>query len=424
MMLQKDKDSVSRSTPETQYCRSLASDLLSFRGVDLMIRIGVIGYGLRIQLVIDLMQKLNAGTEIVAITDVRNDDIRRSMKDKGQDPDKVAFYTDPDEMLDKAKLDAVMVGTRCSLHAKMAVNVLQRNLPLFLEKPIATNMDDLITLRNAAEKSTSEVVVSFPLRVTPLVQLANEIVASGKLGTIEHVQAWNNVNYGAVYYHDWYRDENETQGLWLQKATHDFDYINSILGLQPTWICAMNAKRVYKGDHPAGLRCDDCKEWDTCLESPFHAFFTKQETPKVQPSGLMCGFAKDTGNEDCGSALIEYETGMHAAYSQNFFARKSAGGRGARLFGYKGTLEFDWYTDELKVYMHHTPRTETYKMDSAAMSHGGGDTVLVDNFTRVIRGERKSVSPISAGLLSVLMCLKAKESCATRSFQEVRYPDR
>lgn len=282
-------------------------------------------------------------------------------------------------------------------------------------------MADLLALRAAKEASSSEVVVSFPLRVTPLVQLAKEIIDSGKIGTVEHVQAWNNVPYGWCYYQSWYRDENETQGLFLQKATHDFDYINYLLGIAPRSVCAMTSKQVYKGDHPAGLRCDDCDEHDSCLESPFHAFYTKMESPRVQASGLMCGFAVDTGNEDSGSAIVEYETGMHVCYSQNFFARKTASKRGASLFGYKGTVEFDWYTDELKVHMHHTPRLESYKMNTAGASHGGGDTVLVDNFIRVIRDGAKSVAPLDAGLLSVLMCLKAKESAATKTFQEIEF---
>jgi len=388
-----------------------------------MIRLGVIGYGGRAQHVIGLICKLNAGVEVTAIADVRNDEIREQMTARGQDPSKVAFYSDADQMLDQEKLDAVLIGTRCSLHTTMALKVLRRNLPLYLEKPVATSMPDLMRLRDAASQTQSDVVVSFPLRVTPLVQLAKEIIDSGKIGTVEHVQAWNNVPYGACYYQGWYRDENETQGLFLQKATHDFDYINYLLGARPVQVCAMNSKRVYKGDKPAGLKCDDCDEWDTCLESPFHKYYTKHESQQVGPTGEWCGFAEDTGNEDSGSAIIMYESGMHACYSQNFFARKTAGKRGASLFGYKGTLEFDWHTDEVKVHMHHAPRLETYNCKTAGASHGGGDTVLADSFVRVIRGERKSVAPLSAGLLSVLMCLKAKESAETRTFQEIVYPD-
>ena len=59
----------------------------------------------------------------------------------------------------------------------------------------------------------------------------------------------------------------------------------------------------------------------------------------------------DTGNEDSGSAIVRYQSGMHVNYSQNFFARRAAQARGATLLGYKGTLQFDFYTGELRVIM-------------------------------------------------------------------------
>lgn len=390
-----------------------------------MLKIGVIGFGGRIQGMIDLMQKLGEETIITAITDIRNDEIKKQLKAQGKDVQSIKFYTDADEMLDKEQLNGVMIGTRCSLHAKMGMKVLNRNIPLFLEKPVATNMNDLMALRDAGERTTAQTVVSFPLRVTPLVKLAKEIIDSGQIGTVEQVQAWNNVPYGAVYFQNWYRDENETQGLFLQKATHDFDYINSLLNVKPVTICAMTSKQIYKGSHPAGLKCDDCTEWKECLESPWHEFYTKQIVDHVRKNGLMCGFAEDTGNEDSGSAIVRYESGMHVNYTQNFYARFKAGRRGASLLGYKGTVEFDWYTDEVKVFMHHKQRTETYKCDPGAATHGGGDLHLIDSFVRIMKGEDHiSAAPLSAGLTSVLMCLKAKESDATNTFQEIKYPDR
>lgn len=74
----------------------------------------------------------------------------------------MSFYEEPDEMFDNEQLDGVMIGTRCSLHTKMAVKVLERNIPLFLEKPVATTMKDYSILKDAAEKTKSQVVVSFP----------------------------------------------------------------------------------------------------------------------------------------------------------------------------------------------------------------------------------------------------------------------
>lgn len=387
------------------------------------VRLGVIGIGGRAQGMLSMIERVGHKIEMVAVTDVKSpDDLREMMTRHEWDHSNTRFYTDADQMLDDEKLDGVMIGTRCSLHTKMALKVLERDMPLFLEKPIATNMDDLLALRKAADKTRSEVVVSFPLRVTPHCQIAKRIIDSGQIGTVEHVQAWNDVPYGECYYMDWYRDENETQGLWLQKATHDFDYITYLLGYDPVRICAMKSKQVFKGDKPAGLKCSDCDEWDECLESPFHRYYTRGQSDRVRPSEKQCCFCVDTGNEDSGSALIAYDTGMHVSYSQNFFARRGAGRRGARLYGYKGTVEFEWATHEVKVHMHQSTCDEVHKINPGAGSHSGGDPVLADNFARVIRGEQKSVSPLSAGLLSVLMCLKAKESCLTNTFQEIKWP--
>ena len=383
-----------------------------------MLKIGVIGYGSRICGVIKMIMDFDEKVIISAITDIDLEDAAKRLKENGIDTDGVKMYDDAGKMLDNEEFDGVLVGTRCSSHSEMGIKVLKRNLPLYLEKPIATNMGDLLALKAAYEESKSEAVVSFPLRVSPLTKLAKEIIDTGKLGTIEHVQAINNVPYGGVYFHNWYRDEKETGGLFLQKATHDFDYINFLLGIRPVDICAMKSKQIFKGDRPEGLYCRDCDIKNTCPEGPFSMKYLRYDDPK----GDMCCFAKDTGNEDSGSAIIRYETGMHVNYSQNFFARKKAASRGARLLGYKGTIEFDWYTDELKVFMHNTERVETYKLDTSKMSHGGGDHVLAYNFINIMKGMEKSISSIDAGLISALMCLKAKESAMTDTFQRIEWP--
>ncbi|OME77633.1 oxidoreductase [Paenibacillus sp. FSL A5-0031] len=368
-------------------------------------KLGVIGYGSRIQHVINEMIKIDPTCNVSAIVDPQSQMIQEKHQQQVKD---TAFYGTPEEMLASASLNGILIGTRCHLHTEMAVKVLPTRIPLFLEKPVATSMEDLLRLKASADKTNAPVTVSFPLRVSMIVQLVKEIVDSGKIGTIEHVQAVNNVPYGSVYYHNWYRDEKLTGGLFLQKATHDFDYINHVLQLAPISVCAMTSKQIYKGDKPAGLKCVDCTENKTCPDS--HAF----------DESSQCVFGTDTGNEDSGSALVYYDSGMHVSYSQNFYARKGAAARGARFLGYKGTVEFDFYTETVKVFMHHTQRVETYEIKSDA-SHFGGDMVLARNFIEVMQGTNTSISPIEGGLLSALQCLKAKQSAETRTFQNISW---
>ena len=382
------------------------------------IRLGVIGYGERARHMARLMRRQDANVQLTAIADPLGDSLGIQMRADDPDTELPRFYCTADEMLDAERLDGVLIGTRCSLHAQMGIKVLKRGIALFLEKPVATTLLDLMALKAL---SSPRVVVSFPLRMSRVVQLAKQIVDSGKIGTIEQVQAWNNVPYGNVYYQTWYRDEAETQGMSLQKATHDFDYINYLLGNnRPRTVSAMTSKRVFRGDHPAGLHCKDCPERLVCLESPYQPR-RPSPLPLSDPEKLQCAFAVDTGNEDSGSALIEYESGMHVVYSQNFYARNKAARRGASLIGYTGTIEFDWYPEQLQVFLHHDTQVETHTFEADG-EHGGGDAVLAANFLDIIRGEAESASPMEEGLRNALLCLKAKESAATHQFQDVKWP--
>lgn len=383
-----------------------------------MIRLGVIGYGRRMRHVLATIDRFNAGTKVVAVVDPRAVALRQEF------PNELAgavCYDDAERMLDDAGLDGVLIGTRCSLHAPYALQVLARDLPLFLEKPVATSLEQLVALQAALERSRSPVVVSFPLRVSALCETARAIVDAGAIGTVEQVQAVNNVPfYAASYYHGWMRDEAETGGLWLQKATHDFDYLNSLIRQRPVSLCAMESKTVFRGDMPAGLRCVECWRQEECPESPYNLFYQQGATPEVEPNDWQCSFAPDTGNHDSASAIVAYESGLHMVYTQNFYTRRGAAARGATLIGYRGTIAFDWYRGELTVHYHHTPKVERHHFEAAGEGHHGGDKELARDFLNVITGKGESRVPLDAALLSVQMCLLARESCRTHTFQEVR----
>ncbi|MBE6883196.1 MAG: Gfo/Idh/MocA family oxidoreductase [Ruminococcaceae bacterium] len=378
-------------------------------------KIGIIGLGSRCLGLLKTLLSIEKDIVIAAVADPAPDSVTEKLSELSLSYSP-KLYTEADEMLDYETLDGVFVATRCNLHAQLAIKVLKRKIPLFLEKPIATNLEDLRQLNAFVEECNDNVVVSFPLRLTSIVQKAKEIVLSGDLGDIENVNAFNDVPYGGVYYHNWYRDENTTQGLFLQKATHDFDVLNSILTPLPVEICAMTSKRIFTGDMPAGLKCDDCDRQLFCWDSKYY-----NETFRNDSSnGDYCAFAVDTGNEDSGSALIRYNTGMHTSYSQNFFSRKKAARRGARLYGYRGTLEFDFYAGEkVRVYDHFSGNVTDYDAPNSLGGHGGGDSALMRNFADIMRGEDISRSTLADGIKSALMCLRARESAQNSRFCKI-----
>ncbi|MEG2354194.1 MAG: Gfo/Idh/MocA family oxidoreductase [Clostridium sp.] len=384
-------------------------------------KIGIIGCGLRARVMLKSLLECERDIKVTAIVDkdiprVKKEleNFKEHIKQKFSTAD-ITFYENEDEMLECEELKGVIIGTRCSTHTDLAIKVMAKQLPLFLEKPVAINEVQLKRLSEAAKNYKSQGVISFPLRVSPMINLAKELIMSGSIGSIEQVQAVNNVPYGNVYYQSWYRDEALTGGLFLQKATHDLDYINYLLEDKvPISIYATASKQIYKGNKPAGLRCAECNEIYTCEQSPYILKHRKYEWPEED---ARCCFAVDTGNQDSGTIITHYDTGMHSVYTQNFITRKAAGKRGATIIGYKGTLEFDWYTNTLKIYHHNIPKIETHTFDTGQMNHFGGDKALAMNFIDVMANGAPSKTPLKSGIMSALMCLKAQESA---ELQEVK----
>ncbi|MGL6174603.1 MAG: Gfo/Idh/MocA family protein, partial [Cellulosilyticaceae bacterium] len=377
-------------------------------------KIGIIGCGLRSRVMLKSLLECERGVEVAAITDIDVPRVKKELEQLAKNSkvpfeiENIHYYENVEEMLEVEKLDGIMIGTRCNTHTDLARQVMEKNIPLFLEKPVSINQEQLEHLYEASKTYKSEAVVSFPLRVSPMVDLAKELINKGEIGTIQQVQAVNNVPYGNVYYQSWYRDESITGGLFLQKATHDLDYINYLMeGHIPISLYATASKQFFKGDKPAGLKCKDCDEIHTCGQSPYILKHKKYEWPEEDAG---CCFAVDTGNQDSGTVVIQYDTGVHTVYTQNFIARKGAAKRGTTIIGDKGTLEFDWYTNVLKVYHHDIPRVETHTFDTGQMNHFGGDKALAMNFIEVMQQVAPSKTPLKAGIESALMCIKAQQS--------------
>ena len=379
--------------------------------------IGVIGCGSRSCDMLETLQTLSMNTKLVAIHDICPEESLKRLRDIGEDISELRVWEDVDDMLDNAGLDGVIIGTRSEEHVFYAKKVLKRNIPMILEKPITFSMDELTELREAYEKSEKKVIVSFPLRETPIINLARELIDEGRIGTPEHVDAYNYIPYGGVYFHNWYCKTGPA-GLFFEKSTHDFDWINRLVGLKPTEIFAMTSHRIFGGDKPSGKSCTDCELQLTCMESPF----MQKNFVYDNPQGTSCAFAEDVKTYDSAGVLIRYESGMHANYAENHFARKGAQLRGGRISGYSGTLEFDFYTNILKVYRHHRSIAETYSIEEST-PHFGGDKAILFDFVKMMNGTNDTTCTMEAGFISTLMCMAARKSIGEKALVPIIWGD-
>jgi predicted dehydrogenase len=359
-------------------------------------RIAIIGCGGRISGVYaHHIRKACPTARVVGVIDPDEQSARARLP--ADERDAVPFFTDLDQLMRNARPEAILIGTRCNLHARYAIAVAPYGIPLFLEKPVAIDLDEAIALERAWAGRSDQVVVSFPLRVSPLVEQAQRWMAEPATGRMTHLNAVNYVTYGWHYFEHWYRDSRLTGGLLLQKATHDFDYLAHLAGAP---IARVATLATYGRVHQDLTQRSGAGESDVA----YHAGIGTPE------SGM---------NEDCSSSLIEFANGLHGTYSQVFFARHDAGERGVTVSGQCATIAFDWCSERIRRHWHHAALSEELHL-TAQGGHAGGDDVLGANFVAVVQGTARSRTSLQAGLESVYACLAAKESVATGQFTRVR----
>jgi len=373
------------------------------------INLAVIGFGDRARSVVREIRAVDEQVRVVAVGDPHRNEERAA-----ELPD-ARWYDDPVAALDHPGIDGVVIGSPNAAHWQQAVAVLERNLPLFLEKPVVVDWHEHRAVSAAATASSSPVVVSFPLRLTPMVVQLQELIK--RIGPVMHVQAVNNVpSYGVgAMFHGWRRDQSLSGGMWMEKATHDLDYLTLLVGAQPVDVVAMEAQGVFRGTVPAGTLCRSCDHAATCPESPEamqRIDDPVMRSPYWQPDSWQCVFGEDSTNHDAGTAIIRYDNGAQVVYSQNFYSRRGAAARGGKLVGHRGTIEFDFFSGVVKVIDHFSDQVDTHDT-TTAQPHFGGDAELARTFVAACRGVASSDAPLEAGLTSAAVALAARESCRT-----------
>lgn len=104
--------------------------------------------------------------------------------------DKFGFgrvYTDLDEMLDKEKPSACWVVTPIDATRQVAGRVMERRVPVFLEKPPGANLQEAEELAEIAAKTGTPNMVAFNRRWAPSTRRALQWVR--EIGPVEHIYA-------------------------------------------------------------------------------------------------------------------------------------------------------------------------------------------------------------------------------------------
>ena len=164
------------------------------------------------------------GVEVTAVADV---DEARLGKAKRLVSDARALG-DYRELLQLDNVDAVVIALPTALHADAAVAALERGRHVYLEKPLASTLDDATRVVEAWRRSGLVGMTGFNLRSNGLYQQLKLHVSSGRLG--ELVGARSVFSIAERSLPDWKRSRRSGGGALLDLGSHHVDLVRFLFG--------------------------------------------------------------------------------------------------------------------------------------------------------------------------------------------------
>jgi len=146
---------------------------------------------------------------------------------KSQYPD-IHFTETYEDVLKDPEIKGIVVATPAATHYEIAKQALSANKNVYVEKPLALNIEEAKDLISLAEGKKRILMVGHILRYHPAINKLKELIDSGELGKIQYIYS-NRLNIGKI--------RAEENILW-SFAPHDISTILFLLGESPETVSA------------------------------------------------------------------------------------------------------------------------------------------------------------------------------------------
>ncbi|MBV9469495.1 MAG: Gfo/Idh/MocA family oxidoreductase [Abitibacteriaceae bacterium] len=197
-------------------------------------RVGLLGCGGIANAHAKNLQALES-TDIVAVCDVaaeRAADFNQRYADG-----KAIVYSDFTHMFDKEKLDVVWICLPPFAHSNEVELAAERGVHVFIEKPIALDIETGRRMVQAVEKAGIKSQVGFMSRFGEAVEPVKEMIDNGQAGA----PGWALGVYRCNALHaPWWRDKSKSGGQVLEQIIHTYDIIRYFLGDPASAFCFMD----------------------------------------------------------------------------------------------------------------------------------------------------------------------------------------
>jgi predicted dehydrogenase len=266
------------------------------------------------------------------------------------------IYKYSEEMLARTDIDGVMIATGDFQHARLCADVVKAGKDCYVEKPFANVLSEAIETRNIVRQSKQIVQMGTQHRSQPYPLAVRDIVRSGRIGKIVHIEQEWNVNEERWRFKpmdtgltkEMLMDVNMEWKQWLQGRTsqlkeQDTDWKRWLLGKpnRPFDPHVYLEFRLYK-DFSSGI----FDQWLSHGCDMVHLWTEEAYPESVMATGGIFTWPDGRDNPDTCIAAVTYPKGFLYTYKTIFgnsyrsFSRimgrdgtiENYGGEGASLF--------------------------------------------------------------------------------------------
>ena len=334
-----------------------------------------------------------------------------------------AVLSDWKQALDRPRLaEAAIVATGDTLHVEPALTAIDRGYHVLLEKPIAPDPADCLRVVEAAERAGRMLQISHVLRYTPFYARVREIVSSGRLGRLlhldlrEHVAHWH---MSHSYVRGKFRSRRVAAPLLLAKSCHDLDLLVWLARCAPRRVASFGGLSGYTPENaPPGApeRCTDAcpvqadcphdavrfyvgpddavaRLWPWSDVSPDPSREARRQALAFGPYG-RCVYRCDNDVVDHQVVSVEFDDALTATFAVHGHATHER--RTLRITGTGGELRAVLDEGWIELTRPGSFEAERERIEGSALGHFGGDDGLIAHFTDAVAREALEEARASA----------------------------
>ncbi len=134
--------------------------------------------------------------------------------------------TDYKKLLEDKDINLIIISTPHNTHAKFVIEALDAGKHVYVEKPLAINMEQLEKIKEAYERNDQHLIVGFNRRFSPFAKWIKEQLQTDKYTTIIQYT----INAGEIPKDHWINDPNVGGGRIIGEVCHFVDFCQYLTG--------------------------------------------------------------------------------------------------------------------------------------------------------------------------------------------------